>query len=34
MLEKIADERYGHLDEYLEYKEKTPILVPYKFYIK
>tara|TARA_Y100000768_G_scaffold72583_1_gene51220 strand:+ start:108 stop:848 length:741 start_codon:yes stop_codon:yes gene_type:complete len=34
MLEKIADQRYGHLDEYLEYKEKTPILVPYKFYIK
>ena len=34
MLEKIADERYGHLDEYLEYKEKTPILVPYKFNIK
>ena len=34
MLEKIADERYSHLDEYLEYKEKTPILVPYKFYIK
>jgi len=34
MLEKIADERYGHLEEYLEYKEKTPILVPYKFNIK
>ncbi len=34
MLEKIADERYGHLEEYLEYKENTPILVPYKFFIK
>ena len=26
MLEKIADERYGHLDEYLEYKKNTPTL--------
>ena len=34
MLEKIADQRYGHLEDYLEYKEKTPLLVPYKFFIK
>ncbi len=34
MLEKIANERYGHLEEYLEYKENTPILVPYKLFIK
>ena len=26
MLEKIADERYGHLPEYIIYKEETPIL--------
>ena len=26
MLEKIADERYGHLPEYISYKEETPIL--------
>ncbi len=26
MLEKIADERYGHLNEYIEYKKNTPIL--------
>ena len=26
MLEKIADQRYGHLDEYLEYKKNTPTL--------
>ena len=26
MLEKIADERYGHLDEYIEYKKNTPTL--------
>ena len=26
MLEKIADERYGHLSEYILYKEETPIL--------
>ena len=26
MLEKIADERYGHLDEYIEYKRNTPTL--------
>ena len=34
MLEKIADQRYGHLEDYLEYKEKTPLLVPYKIFIK
>ena len=27
MLERIADERYGHLEEYIEYKEKTPVLI-------
>ncbi len=32
MLEKIADERYGHLEEYQEYKTKTPVLIPYKFF--
>ena len=26
MLEKIADERYGHLNEYIEYKKNTPTL--------
>ena len=26
MLERIADERYGHLEEYKKYKEKTPVL--------
>ena len=26
MLEKIADERYGHLTEYVQYKKNTPIL--------
>ena len=26
MLEKIADERYGHLSEYVEYKKNTPVL--------
>ena len=26
MLEKISDERYGHLPEYIIYKEETPIL--------
>jgi len=31
MLEKIADERYGHLSNYLKYKENTPVLFPYKF---
>ena len=34
MLEKIADDRYKHLDEYLEYKENTPKLIPYKIFIK
>ena len=28
MLEKIADERYGHLSEYVQYKENTPVLLP------
>ena len=26
MLERIADERYGHLEEYKKYKEDTPVL--------
>ena len=26
MLEKIAEERYGHLSEYVQYKENTPVL--------
>ena len=26
MLEKIADERYGHLEKYVQYKENTPVL--------
>ena len=26
MLEKIADERYGHLSEYVQYKKNTPVL--------
>ena len=28
MLEKIADERYGHLSEYVRYRENTPVLFP------
>ncbi len=28
MLEKIADERYGNLNSYIEYKNNTPILIP------
>ena len=28
MLEKIADERYGHLSEYVQYRENTPVLFP------
>ncbi len=31
MLEKIADQRYGNLPEYQEYKKNTPVLIPYKF---
>ena len=30
MLEKIADKRYGDSREYQEYKNNTPILIPYK----
>ena len=30
MLEKIADQRYGNLPEYQEYKKNTPVLIPYK----
>jgi len=26
MLEKISDERYGHLSEYVQYKKNTPVL--------
>jgi len=26
LLERIADERYGHLEEYKQYKENTPVL--------
>jgi len=28
LLERIADERYGHLEEYQSYKRNTPVLVP------
>ncbi len=28
-LEQIADERYGHLEEYQRYKRNTPVLVPH-----
>ena len=28
LLERIADERYGHLEEYQRYKMNTPVLVP------
>jgi len=28
LLERIADERYGHLEEYQRYKSTTPLLVP------
>ena len=28
LLERIADERYGHLEEYHRYKRNTPVLVP------
>ena len=28
MLEKIADERYGNTNSYIEYKNNTPILIP------
>ena len=28
MLERIADERYGHLEEYIKYKDNTPVLFP------
>ena len=28
LLERIADERYGHLEEYQRYKKNTPVLVP------
>jgi len=28
LLERIADERYGHLEEYQRYKSNTPVLVP------
>ncbi len=30
MLEKIANERYGDLPEYQEYKKNTPVLIPFK----
>ncbi len=30
-LEQIADERYGHLEEYQRYKRNTPVLVPNLF---
>ncbi len=30
MLEKIADQRYGNMPEYQEYKKNTPVLIPYK----
>jgi steroid 5-alpha reductase family enzyme len=28
LLERIAEERYGHLEEYQRYKKNTPVLVP------
>ena len=28
LLERIADERYGHLEEYQQYKRNTPVLFP------
>jgi len=28
LLERIADERYGHLEEYQRYKRNTPVLLP------
>ena len=28
LLERIGDERYGHLEEYQRYKSNTPVLVP------
>ena len=28
LLERIADERYGHLEEYQRYKRNTPVLFP------
>jgi hypothetical protein len=31
LLERIADERYGHLEEYQRYKRNTPVLVPSLF---
>ena len=31
LLERIADERYGHLEEYQRYKKNTPVLVPKLF---
>jgi len=31
LLERIADERYGHLEEYQRYKRNTPVLVPKLF---
>ena len=36
MLEKIADERYGNINSYIEYKNNTPILIPniFKFFNK
>ena len=31
LLERIADERYGHLQEYQRYKSTTPVLIPNLF---
>ena len=31
LLERIADERYGHLEEYRRYKSTTPVLIPNLF---
>ena len=31
LLERIADERYGHLEEYQRYKRTTPVLIPNLF---
>ncbi len=36
MLEKIADQRYGNINSYIQYKNNTPILIPniFKFFNK
>jgi hypothetical protein len=29
ILEKSTDRKYGHLEEYVKYKNSTPILIPF-----